>query len=328
SILIHATRAWQAAHRVPLPDSPTSPETLCISPRLPLSRNPPLSPAHGSKQPPPHILRSRALRRQAPLALLLPFHLRPRAPSSPPSPATLSSSTSWAPPPPSPSSISCPSAPSTSTCTNPLPSPSAAASPSPSAPPWPSIPSTDSGSLIAISNPRISSSTRIADFGLAARLTDDAADLPPPAGTLGYLDPGYVKPSDLSTKTDVYSFGVILFEILSGRRGLDVEYSPPALVEWAAPLVVAGKFEEIWEKGAEPGKGREEEAARMVAEVAARCVREEAGARPELDEVVRCLREARKRARSRAAAAAEAWRRVGKWVRGLAGNRKVSDVAP
>ncbi|XP_073010754.1 serine/threonine-protein kinase-like protein At1g28390 [Typha latifolia] len=168
---------------------------------------------------------------------------------------------------------------------------------------------------------------RIADFGLAARLTDDAADLPLPAGTLGYLDPGYVKPSDLSTKTDVYSFGVILFEILSGRRGLDVKYSPPALVEWAAPLVAAGKFEDIWEKGAEPGKGREEEAARMVAEVATRCVREEAGARPELDEVVRCLREARKRARSRAAAA-EAWRRVGKWVHGLAGNRKVSDVAP
>ncbi|KAG6498529.1 serine/threonine-protein kinase-like protein At1g28390 [Zingiber officinale] len=134
---------------------------------------------------------------------------------------------------------------------------------------------------------------RLADFGLAVRIPAPvgaiAASLPPPAGTMGYLDPAYVRPEHVGDKTDVYSFGVVLLEILSGREAIDVEYSPPSLVDWAAPLVAEGRFGELWDPRAAPAGKREEEAAKAVAEVASKCVAAEAGRRPSMAEVAAAL---------------------------------------
>ncbi|KAL2934507.1 Serine/threonine-protein kinase-like protein CCR1 [Bienertia sinuspersici] len=42
-------------------------------------------------------------------------------------------------------------------------------------------------------------------------------------------------------RSDVYNFGIVLLEILSGRKAHDVDYSPPDIVEWAVPLIRKGK---------------------------------------------------------------------------------------
>ncbi|XP_042475887.1 serine/threonine-protein kinase-like protein CCR1 [Macadamia integrifolia] len=42
-------------------------------------------------------------------------------------------------------------------------------------------------------------------------------------------------------RSDVYSFGIVLLEILSGRKAFDKDYSPPDIVEWAVPLIRKGK---------------------------------------------------------------------------------------
>ncbi|KAK6943786.1 Serine-threonine/tyrosine-protein kinase, catalytic domain [Dillenia turbinata] len=42
-------------------------------------------------------------------------------------------------------------------------------------------------------------------------------------------------------RTDVYSFGIVLLEILSGRKACDRDYMPPSIVEWAVPLIRHGK---------------------------------------------------------------------------------------
>ncbi|CAL9128113.1 unnamed protein product [Musa acuminata var. zebrina] len=168
--------------------------------------------------------------------------------------------------------------------------------------------------------------TRLADFGLAIRLPlpggDEDRSLPPPAGTMGYLDPGYVRPVDASTRTDVYSFGVLLLEVLSGREAIDVEYSPPSLVDWATPLLEDGRFEELWDPRAAPEDRSEEEAARAVAEVAGRCLAPAAGDRPSMAEVVTVLRAANRRRLWRWAV-----RRPGKRSRPPNGHKSVSDVA-
>lgn len=136
---------------------------------------------------------------------------------------------------------------------------------------------------------------RLGDFGLAlmGRAEDAAAELTPPAGTLGYLDPGYLAPGDVSTKCDVFSFGILLLEIMTGRNAIDVNYSPPSVMDWAVPLINSGNHDKILD----PRIDTPEDCSllRQLAVVAARCVTKTAAERPTMAEVVRCLKAVYKR---------------------------------
>ncbi|CAH9083959.1 unnamed protein product [Cuscuta epithymum] len=85
---------------------------------------------------------------------------------------------------------------------------------------------------------------KVADFGFA-RLGDTDADKTHIStkvkGTVGYLDPEYMKTYQLTPKSDVYSFGVLLLEILTGRRPVEMKKPPDERVtlRW-----VFGKFSE------------------------------------------------------------------------------------
>ncbi|KAL1535089.1 non-specific serine/threonine protein kinase [Salvia divinorum] len=131
---------------------------------------------------------------------------------------------------------------------------------------------------------------RLGDFGLALRCVDDyRLRSTPPAGTMGYLDPCYVTPDNLSTKTDVFSFGILLLEIISGRKALDMANSPPSVVDWAIPLIRKGKFSSVYDPRV-PAP-RDARVRKMVAVVAAKCVRSCRERRPSMKEVARCLGE-------------------------------------
>ncbi|URD85421.1 STYKc [Musa troglodytarum] len=143
------------------------------------------------------------------------------------------------------------------------------------------------------------SNARLADFGLALRDDDDAAARStPPAGTLGYLDPSYVTPESLSTKTDVFSFGILLLEIMSGRKAIDVAHSPPSVVEWAVPLLRKGKVSTLFDPRIAPPKNPL--ARKQLASLAASCVRSLKEMRPSMDEVVGQLKVLSKTVPSRA----------------------------
>ncbi|KAH8942202.1 hypothetical protein BDL97_14G086200 [Sphagnum fallax] len=79
---------------------------------------------------------------------------------------------------------------------------------------------------------------KIADFGLARLFSDDQSQLfTQVAGTIGYMSPEYATLGQLSTKVDVYSFGILLLEIISGRKAiLQNTTSNTYLVEWAWSL--------------------------------------------------------------------------------------------
>ncbi|KAL0306548.1 UNVERIFIED_CONTAM: Serine/threonine-protein kinase-like protein [Sesamum radiatum] len=111
---------------------------------------------------------------------------------------------------------------------------------------------------------------RTRDFGLALRghVEDVKVKSTPPAGTLGYLDPGYLAPGDLSTKSDVFSFGILMLEIISGRNAIDVNYSPPSVVEWAVPEIKSGNITGICDPRIGPPE--DSEALRLMAVLAAR----------------------------------------------------------
>ncbi|KAL6905300.1 hypothetical protein ACP4OV_002901 [Aristida adscensionis] len=136
---------------------------------------------------------------------------------------------------------------------------------------------------------------RLGDFGLALRVPKRApgdanaaaAASPAPAGTLGYLDPAYVTPESLSTKTDVFSFGILLLEIMSGRKAIDVQHSPPSVVEWAVPLLRKGKVASLFDPRVPPP--RDPAVRKDLAALAASCVRSCGDRRPSMADIVERL---------------------------------------
>lgn len=86
---------------------------------------------------------------------------------------------------------------------------------------------------------------KLGDFGLA-RLMDH--ELGPQttglAGTLGYLAPEYISTGKASKEADVFSFGVVVLEIASGRKSVDPtnRQSEIGLVEWVWELYGRGQI--------------------------------------------------------------------------------------
>ncbi|BBM96954.1 protein MpRLK-Pelle_RLCK-Via [Marchantia polymorpha subsp. ruderalis] len=82
---------------------------------------------------------------------------------------------------------------------------------------------------------------QVSDFGLARWCSDGSADASMTtsvAGTFGYMAPECFMYGNFDEKTDVFSFGVVLLELISGRKPIDRRYpeSQQSLVQWARLL--------------------------------------------------------------------------------------------
>lgn len=135
---------------------------------------------------------------------------------------------------------------------------------------------------------------QVSDFGLAKLTSDTNTHVTTRVmGTFGYLAPEYASSGKLTEKSDVFSFGVVLLELLTGRKPVDP--SQPAgeesLVEWARPIFAEINSEEDLKAVADPalnGVYDAQEMMRMV-EAAAASVRHSASRRPRMGQVVRAL---------------------------------------
>ncbi|CAL5336611.1 unnamed protein product [Camellia sinensis] len=84
---------------------------------------------------------------------------------------------------------------------------------------------------------------KVADFGLAKLLGREFSRvLTTMGGTIGYLAPEWILGLAITTKADVYSYGMMLFELISGKRNTD--QSEERIVKffpiWAASVVIEG----------------------------------------------------------------------------------------
>ncbi|XP_062086421.1 receptor-like cytosolic serine/threonine-protein kinase RBK2 isoform X2 [Humulus lupulus] len=86
---------------------------------------------------------------------------------------------------------------------------------------------------------------QICDFGLAKWLPEQWTHhtVSKFEGTFGYLAPEYLLHGIVDEKTDVFAYGVLLLELVTGRRALD--YSNQSLVLWAKPLLKKSESREL-----------------------------------------------------------------------------------
>ncbi|CAA0807612.1 Proline-rich receptor-like protein kinase PERK4 [Striga hermonthica] len=133
---------------------------------------------------------------------------------------------------------------------------------------------------------------KVADFGLAKLSSDNFTHVSTRImGTFGYLAPEYASSGKLTEKSDVYSYGIMLLELIAGRRPVDINSDDDGLVDWARPILVrateGGSFDEL----VDPRLGNNYDHQEMLRAVlsAAACIRHSARRRPKMSQVVRAL---------------------------------------
>ncbi|XP_059641417.1 proline-rich receptor-like protein kinase PERK8 [Cornus florida] len=135
---------------------------------------------------------------------------------------------------------------------------------------------------------------QVADFGLAKLALDANTHVTTRVmGTFGYMAPEYASSGKLTEKSDVFSFGVVLLELITGRKPVDASQplGDESLVEWARPLLTQALDSEDFEGLVDPRLEKnfvQSEMFRMI-EAAAACVRHLASKRPRMSQVVRAL---------------------------------------
>lgn len=134
---------------------------------------------------------------------------------------------------------------------------------------------------------------KVSDFGLAKHAPEGRTShiSTRVMGTFGYVAPEYAMTGHLLVKSDVYSYGVVLLELLTGRTPVDM--SQPSgqenLVTWARPIL---RDKDRLEELVDPrlgGKYPKDDFVR-VCTIAAACVAPEANQRPTMGEVVQSLK--------------------------------------
>ncbi|XP_072982097.1 putative serine/threonine-protein kinase isoform X1 [Typha latifolia] len=129
---------------------------------------------------------------------------------------------------------------------------------------------------------------KIGDFGLAKLFPDNITHISTRvAGTTGYLAPEYALHGQLTKKADIYSFGVLVLEIISGESSSKALYSEGNfLLDRAWQLYQEGRLQELVDPVL---KEYSEEQVLRYTKVALFCTQAAAGRRPSMLQVVEML---------------------------------------
>ena len=131
---------------------------------------------------------------------------------------------------------------------------------------------------------------KVSDFGLAKLMSrEESLVYTTLRGTRGYLAPEWITNNPISEKSDVYSYGMVLLEIIGGRKSYDPEEIPEKanLPLFAFKMLEEGNLKEIFD----PKLDINEKDERFVTtiKVALWCIQEEMRLRPPMTKAVQML---------------------------------------
>ncbi|MED6134217.1 hypothetical protein PIB30_035008 [Stylosanthes scabra] len=133
---------------------------------------------------------------------------------------------------------------------------------------------------------------KVADFGLVRLAPDGKYSVETRlAGTFGYLAPEYAATGRVTTKVDVYAFGVVLMELITGRRALDdtLPDERSHLVTWFRRVLINKEnIPKAIDQTLEPDE-ETMESIYKVAELAGHCTAREPYQRPDMGHAVNVL---------------------------------------
>ncbi|KAL2537651.1 putative receptor-like serine/threonine-protein kinase [Forsythia ovata] len=131
---------------------------------------------------------------------------------------------------------------------------------------------------------------RVSDFGLAKLLGSEKSYVTTRVmGTFGYVSPDYASTGMLNEGSDVYSFGILLMELITGRSPVDYSRPPGemTLVDWFKGLVLSRRGEELVDSMIDvPPPPR---ALKRVLLICLRCIDLDANKRPKMGQIVHML---------------------------------------
>ncbi|KAK1684096.1 hypothetical protein QYE76_044944 [Lolium multiflorum] len=130
---------------------------------------------------------------------------------------------------------------------------------------------------------------KVADFGFARTGSSEQSEIQTDVkGTAGYVDPEYLRTNYLTVKSDVYSYGMLLLEILSGRRPIEVKRPREKItVRWAFEKYNRGDIQDIMDPMLTESVN--EDILTKIFDVMFQCVAPTRADRPQMKEVVEKL---------------------------------------
>ncbi|CAD6210583.1 unnamed protein product [Miscanthus lutarioriparius] len=135
---------------------------------------------------------------------------------------------------------------------------------------------------------------KVADFGLAKYQPGDHTHVSTRImGTFGYIAPEFLSSGKLTDKADVFSFGVVLLELITGRLPVQSSqsYMDDTLVGWARPLIQQVAEDGSLQTLVDPRLGSDYDPSIMMrmVECAAAAVRQSALQRPSMVQILKYL---------------------------------------
>ncbi|PNY01386.1 serine/threonine protein kinase-like protein CCR3-like [Trifolium pratense] len=139
---------------------------------------------------------------------------------------------------------------------------------------------------------------RVSDFGLSLIWQETEQELMSniqAVGTVGYIDPEYYVLNVLTTKSDVYGLGVVMLELLTGKRAVfknEGESDPIGVVEYAGGKIGTGEVWNLLDHRVGIPEVNEVESVEIMAYTAMHCVNLEGKDRPNMVDIVANLERA------------------------------------